>query len=135
MDAFAKPSAFCICHLVNLVHLIYLIRPHLDLGQAYRPSHLPICHVEMKLEIWVFTSSSDHARPQIDELDEIWTELTLRPISLAGYEDRVPLFLPKHPEYLLEVGFLTDILQRSSRDQHLVDNDVINVMTSCSMVS
>ena len=60
-----ESRAFRISHLVNLVHLIYLIRPHLDLGQASRPSHLPRCHLEMEVEIWVFTSSSDRASPQV----------------------------------------------------------------------
>ena len=59
-----ESRAFRICHLVNLVHLIYLIQPHLDLGWASRPSHLPSCHLEMKIEILVFTSSSDRASPQ-----------------------------------------------------------------------
>ena len=48
--------AVCICHRVHLVHLIYAIRAHLNLGRASRPLHLPSCHPEMEIQIWVFTS-------------------------------------------------------------------------------
>ena len=32
-----------ICHLLHLVHLIYPIPSHLDLGRPSRPSHMPSC--------------------------------------------------------------------------------------------
>ena len=53
--------AVCICHLV---HIIYAIQAHLDLRRASRPSHLPSCHLEMEMEIWVFTSSPGRASTQ-----------------------------------------------------------------------
>ena len=49
---------------LDLVHLIYAIRAHLDLGRASRPFQLPSCHLKMEIEISVFTSFLGHASPQ-----------------------------------------------------------------------
>ena len=54
-----------ICHLVHLVHLIYANRAHLGRGRASQPSHLPHCHLELEIGIWVFTTFPGRASPQV----------------------------------------------------------------------